>query len=66
VGANQGANAIVLEGLSEGDLVITQGLQKVRPGQTVIAQPAESAISGQMPTKPEASAAAATAKDSSK
>lgn len=66
VGANQGANAIVLEGLNQGDLVITQGLQKVRPGQTVIAQPAESAISGQMPSKPESSAAAAAVKDASK
>lgn len=56
VGANQGANAIVLEGLNEGDLVITEGLQKVRPGQEVLASPAESAVTGEMPVKPAAGA----------
>lgn len=56
VGANQGANAIVLEGLNEGDLVITEGLQKVRSGQAVVASPAESPISGEAPVKPDASA----------
>lgn len=60
VGANQGANAIVLEGLNEGDLVITEGLQKVQPGKEVIASPAESAVTGEVPVKTDASTQTAT------
>ncbi|MCG6859818.1 MAG: efflux RND transporter periplasmic adaptor subunit [Chromatiaceae bacterium] len=40
-GADQGADVVVTKGLAEGDLVITQGVQKVRPGQVVSATPAE-------------------------
>jgi membrane fusion protein (multidrug efflux system) len=32
----------VTEGLEEGDLVISQGIQKVRPGQVVTATPPQS------------------------
>lgn len=34
-GPNRGADVIVTQGLQEGDRVITQGIQKVRPGQVV-------------------------------
>lgn len=37
VGTPQGENIVVLEGLEAGDQVIVSGLQKVRPGQEVIA-----------------------------
>ena len=40
-GPIQGANVIVLGGLKAGELVVTQGLQKVRPGQVVRATPAD-------------------------
>lgn len=40
-GASQGADVVVTKGLAEGDLVITQGVQKVRPGQVVSATPTE-------------------------
>ena len=40
-GGAQGSNIIVLEGLKAGELVVTQGLQKVRPGQVVSAAPSE-------------------------
>jgi membrane fusion protein (multidrug efflux system) len=45
LGATQGGDVIVLEGLKAGELVITQGLQKVRPGQVVSAAPSESPAS---------------------
>jgi membrane fusion protein, multidrug efflux system len=35
VGAKHDAGVIVLSGLSEGEQVIVEGIQKVRPGQTV-------------------------------
>ena len=38
-GTDQGADVAVTKGLSEGELVITQGVQKVRPGQVVSAVP---------------------------
>lgn len=47
-GQNQGADVAVVKGLQEGELVITDGIQKVRPGQTVNAAP---------PQMPEGSAA---------
>jgi membrane fusion protein (multidrug efflux system) len=34
-GLEQGRNVVVTEGLKEGELVVVQGVQKVRPGQTV-------------------------------
>ncbi len=46
-GAQQGAKVAVTEGLAEGDLVITQGVQKVRPGQPVTASPPQSVESAQ-------------------
>ena len=46
-GAQQGSKVAVTEGLAEGDLVITQGIQKVRPGQPVTASPPQSVESAQ-------------------
>jgi len=40
-GPIEGANVTVLGGLKAGELVVTQGLQKVRPGQVVTATPAD-------------------------
>jgi membrane fusion protein (multidrug efflux system) len=34
-GQTRGANIVVTKGLSDGELVVTEGLQKVRPGQVV-------------------------------
>jgi multidrug efflux system membrane fusion protein len=34
-GSRRGSDRVVLEGLSQGDWVITEGLQKIRPGMTV-------------------------------
>jgi membrane fusion protein (multidrug efflux system) len=36
-GADQGRDVVVTEGLKEGELVIVEGIQKVRPGQVVTA-----------------------------
>src|SRR5262245_20162912 len=36
-GVEQGRNVVVTDGLKEGDLVIVEGVQKVRPGQVVTA-----------------------------
>ncbi len=36
-GVEQGPNVVVTEGLKEGELVIVEGIQKVRPGQVVTA-----------------------------
>jgi membrane fusion protein (multidrug efflux system) len=36
-----GADVVVTEGLKEGELVITEGVQKIRPGQVVSATPAQ-------------------------
>jgi len=38
-GATQGAQVAVAQGLAEGELVIVEGAQKVRPGQVVTATP---------------------------
>ena len=40
-GAKVGSGMVVSSGLKEGELVITEGLQKVRPGQVVSATPAQ-------------------------
>ncbi len=45
-GATQGADVVVNSGLKEGELVITEGIQKVRPGQEVSATPAVEAPDG--------------------
>jgi membrane fusion protein (multidrug efflux system) len=42
-GQTKGPDVIVTEGLNEDELVITQGIQQVRPGQAVSAAPATSA-----------------------
>jgi len=62
VGHNYGENTMVKEGLSEGELVITQGLQKVRPNvkvKTIIDKPysSENTISDQNDVKSEVKAA---------
>jgi membrane fusion protein, multidrug efflux system len=36
-GVEQGRNIVVTDGLKEGELIIVEGIQKVRPGQTVTA-----------------------------
>jgi membrane fusion protein (multidrug efflux system) len=38
-GAEQGSDIVVTSGLKQGELVITEGIQKVRPGQVVSAAP---------------------------
>lgn len=46
-GASKGADMVIKKGLEVGDLVITQGVQKVRPGQEVkVAPPQEPAEGG--------------------
>lgn len=42
-GARAGAGVVVSSGLKEGELVITEGVQKVRPGQVVSATPPQAA-----------------------
>jgi membrane fusion protein (multidrug efflux system) len=37
IGVQQGRNVVVLDGLKAGELVIVEGIQKVRPGQVVTA-----------------------------
>jgi membrane fusion protein, multidrug efflux system len=39
-GAEQGAEVVVVDGLKQGETVIVEGIQKVRPGQVVTATPA--------------------------
>jgi len=34
-GVEQGRNVVVTDGLKEGELVVVEGIQKVRPGQVV-------------------------------
>ena len=46
-GASTGAGTVVSSGLKEGELVITDGVQKVRPGQVVNATPAQAAEAAQ-------------------
>ena len=42
-----GADAVVEQGLSEGERVVVEGIQKVRPGQQVVATPAGGAAADQ-------------------
>jgi membrane fusion protein (multidrug efflux system) len=54
-GANQEADVVVQQGLNDGDVVIVDGVQKVRPGQEVNPAPAAEAAAGQpgaAPAKP--------------
>jgi membrane fusion protein (multidrug efflux system) len=46
-GASAGAGTVVSSGLKEGELVITDGVQKVRPGQAVNATPPQAAEAAQ-------------------
>ncbi|WP_304608557.1 efflux RND transporter periplasmic adaptor subunit [Inquilinus sp. Marseille-Q2685] len=48
-GANQGADVVVQQGLNDGDVVIVDGVQKVRPGQEVNPAPVTEATA---PAKP--------------
>ncbi|MGO1076237.1 efflux RND transporter periplasmic adaptor subunit [Inquilinus sp. CA228] len=50
-GANQGADVVVQQGLNDGDVVIVDGVQKVRPGQEVNPAPA-AAEAAPAPAKP--------------
>jgi len=36
-GVERGRNIVITDGLKEGELVIVEGIQKVRPGQVVTA-----------------------------
>ncbi len=45
-GPTRGSEIVVTQGLIEGELVITQGIQKVRPGQVVRAAPASQPAGG--------------------
>ena len=58
MGSSQGANVMVLEGLKAGELVVTQGLQKVRPGQVVSAAPSEAPVAPPGSANPPSSAPA--------
>ncbi|AFL74717.1 efflux RND transporter periplasmic adaptor subunit [Thiocystis violascens] len=48
-GPVKGANIAVTKGLEEGELVIAEGIQKVRPGQVVKAAPAQAPNEGAAP-----------------
>ncbi len=47
-GPIQGSDVVVLSGLKEGELVVTAGIQKVRPGQVVSATPADTLVAPPM------------------
>ncbi len=53
-GQQMGSDAVVTEGLKEGELVIVEGVQKVRPGQPVSATPPAAAPSASEGTPAEA------------
>ena len=46
-GTEAGGDIAVTQGLDEGELVITEGVQKIRPGQAVSATPAQGAEAGE-------------------
>ena len=52
VGPRAGGMAEVLEGLSAGDQVITEGVQSLRPGQPVQLGQAQPAAEGALPLRP--------------
>ena len=56
-GPTVGANVTVRSGLTEGDLVITDGIQKVRPGMVVSAVPATAATAAAVETPAKGAAA---------
>jgi membrane fusion protein (multidrug efflux system) len=45
VGGELGANAILADGLSGGELVVVQGMELLRPGASVSASPVPAALS---------------------
>ncbi len=45
-GQSKGSDVVVKKGVADGDLVITQGIQQVKPGQVVRAAPAAAAVGG--------------------
>ncbi|MFE0753979.1 efflux RND transporter periplasmic adaptor subunit [Inquilinus sp. NPDC058860] len=51
-GANQGADVVVQQGLNDGDAVIVDGIQKVRPGQEVNPAPVAPEATPGQPAKP--------------
>lgn len=55
-GAKQGAGIVASNGLAEGELVIAQGAQKVRPGQAVSATPPQTPDAPQGTAAPEPAA----------
>jgi len=59
-GAEQGSRVAVQEGLKEGDLVIAEGVQKVRPGQEVVATP-QAAVEASAEAPPASESGTATA-----
>ncbi|TSD84434.1 efflux RND transporter periplasmic adaptor subunit [Mycobacterium sp. KBS0706] len=65
-GANQGADVVVQQGLNDGDVVIVDGVQKVRPGQEVnpapTSEPSGPAGGGAAPAGNSGSGQAAPAK----
>ncbi|SFC24796.1 efflux RND transporter periplasmic adaptor subunit [Tropicimonas isoalkanivorans] len=65
IGNTVDTDVVVRDGLAEGDMVIIDGLERVRPGAPVLAQPApDAASSGQIPAaETEADAAPAAADD---
>jgi len=52
ISQSQPATAIVTNGLTEGDSVIVEGIQRVRPGLVVAPAPAEAPPSGAAPAAP--------------
>ncbi|MFE8031713.1 efflux RND transporter periplasmic adaptor subunit [Thiohalocapsa marina] len=60
-GQARGTEVIVSEGLKAGELVITQGIQKVRPGQAVKATPAPAETAASKSTSASADTAAPAA-----
>jgi membrane fusion protein, multidrug efflux system len=51
-GQTVGSDVIIQSGLKAGDTVITDGLQRVRPGQVVVPQPATEAAPAAQPAEP--------------
>jgi len=49
LGATQGVDVVVENGLKEGDVLVVEGLQRVRPGQQVDPEPVAAQFPGQMP-----------------
>ena len=59
LGAGEGSDIVVEQGLKQGERVIVQGIQKVRPGMVVV--PAQEVPAGEATTAPQAATAAPAA-----